>query len=75
MTGHLVTMSVEEFLKRRKMSMKLWKKQIDLSILLCAALKLMTLVAFVFVILLQDWWGLAVLLILVLARTPNTIIV
>ena len=35
----------------------------------------MTLVAFVFIILLQDWWGLVVLLILVLARTPSTIIV
>ena len=56
-------MSVEEFPKRRKMSMKFWKKQIDLSILICAALTLMTLVAFVSVILLQDWWGLAVLLI------------
>ncbi|KAK3170286.1 hypothetical protein OEA41_009673 [Lepraria neglecta] len=41
-TGHLVTMSVEEFLKR-KMSMKLWRKQIGLSILLCAALTLVTL--------------------------------
>lgn len=34
----------------------------------------LTLVAFIFINLLQDWWGLAVLLILVLA-TPNTILV
>lgn len=75
--GHLVTLSVEELQKPngRRPDLKTVEKVMTLSYLLYITPVSLTLIALVFVILIQDWWALAVLLILVLARTLNAIVV
>ena len=75
--GHLVTLKVEEVAKTegKKSDLKGTGKTINLSFLLYITPVLLTLIALVFVILIEDWWALAVLLILILARTLNAIVV
>ncbi len=75
--GHLVTLKVEEVAKTggKKSDLKDTGKTINLSFLLYITPVLLTLAAFVFMILIEDWWALAVLLILILARTLNAIVV
>ena len=75
--GHLVTLRVEEVskYKRRKLDLQDIKRSVTLSNLLYITPILLTLAALVFVILMEDWWAMAVLLILILARTLNAIVV
>ncbi len=75
--GHLVTLKVEEvaMTEGKKSNLKDTGKTISLSFLLYITPVLLTLIALVFVILIEDWWALAVLLILILARTLNAIVV
>ena len=75
--GHLVTLNVEELPKpkRRIPDLQTMRRIMDLSFLLYLIPVPLTLTALVFVILIGDWWALAVLLILILARTLNTIVV
>ena len=77
--GHLVTLRVEEVSKykdkRRMSDVQDIKRSVTLSSLLYIAPILLTLTALVFVILMEDWWAMAVLLILILARTLNAVVV
>lgn len=75
--GHLVTLSVEELPKPkgRKLDLKTARRIMTLSFMLYITPVTLTLIALVFVILIEDWWALAVLLILILARTLNAIVV
>lgn len=75
--GHLVTLSVEELPKPkgRKLDLKTARRIMTLSFVLYITPVTLTLIALVFVILIEDWWALAVLLILILARTLNAIVV
>lgn len=74
--GHLVTLNVEE----RKPAggrpdIKGMRKALNLALLLYTTPILLTLTALVSVILMEDWWALATLLILILARTVNVIVI
>ena len=74
--GHLVTLRVEELKSGGRMQeLKDMRKTATLASLLYISPVLLTLTALVFVILMEDWWTLAVLLILILARTLNAIVV
>ena len=74
--GHLVTLRVEERkAEAGKPGYNNGGKAVTLASLLYTMPVALTLTALVFVILLQDWWALAVLLILILARTLNAIVV
>ena len=75
--GHLVTMSVEELPRPqgRKPDLRTISRIMTVSFLIYITPIPLTLLALVFVILLEDWWALAVLLILILARTLNAIVV
>lgn len=75
--GHLVTMSVEELPKPKgtKPDFGTVRRTMTLSFMLYITPVILTLIALVFVILIEDWWALAVLLILILARTLNAIVV
>ena len=75
--GHLVTLRVEEVSEHKKKmpDLKDIKRLMKLSSLLYNIPILLTLAALVFVILMEDWWAMAVLLILILARTLNAIVV
>lgn len=75
--GHLVTMRVEQASKLRGREPDHDPARITtiLSYLLYITPVFLTLAAVVFVILMEDWWALAVLLILILARTLNAIVV
>ena len=75
--GHLVTLRVEEVSKPggRKLGLKEIGKAVSLSLLLYITPIPLTLTALVFVVLMEDWWALAVLLILILARALNAIVV
>ena len=75
--GHLVTLSVEEVPEPqgRKPDLKAFKRTMTICFLLYTTPVLLTLVALGLVILIEDWWALAVLLILILARTLNAIVI
>ena len=74
--GHLVTLRVEETKAGvGKPGHNSRRKSVTLASLLYTIPVVLTLTALAFVILLQDWWALAVLLILILARTLNAIVV
>ena len=75
--GHLVTLRVEEVsnVKRRMTDLEDIRKALTLSFLLYITPVFLTITALVLVILLEDWWALAVLLVLIIARTLNAIIV
>ena len=70
--GHLVTLRVEE---TRRPGFNDIGKAATLASLLYIAPVALTLTALVFVILMEDWWALAVLLTLILARALNAIVV
>ena len=76
-TGHLVTLAVEEVSKSDggKLNIKRIRSVLTLSFLLDITPVLLTITAVVFVILMEDWWALAVLLVLILARTLNAIVI
>ena len=76
-SGHLVTLSVEELQepKERKPNLETLRRIMTISFLLYITPVLLTLSALVFVILIEDWWALAILLILILARAVNTTVV
>lgn len=75
--GCLVTLSVKEIpkLKGRKPNRETIRRVMTLCFLLYIIPVLLTLTALVFVILIEDWWALAVLLILILARTLNAVVI
>ncbi len=75
--GNLVTMSVEELPKSkgRKPDVRTITRIMTLSFLIYITPVPLTVLALVFVIQSEDWWALAVLLILILARTLNAIVV
>ena len=75
--GHLVTLSVEELQKPsgRKPDLTILRKFWTLSFLLYITAICLALIALVLVILIQDWWALAVLLILIVARALNSIVI
>lgn len=66
--GHLVTMRVEELPNETK-------RFFTVSFLLNATPACLTLIALAVVILIEDWWALAVLLNLILARALNIIVI
>lgn len=74
--GHLVTLNVEE---RKpgggRPDFKDMRKAFTLALLLYTTPILLTLTALVSVIPMEDWWALAALLILILARTVNAIVI
>lgn len=75
-SGHLVTLRVEELKPGGKMPEPMdVRKAATLASLLYITPVSLTLTALAFVILMEDWWALAVLLILILARTLNAIVV
>ena len=75
-TGHLVTMRVEQASKPKRTVPGLKSRSArSLSVLVHITPVLLTLAALVLVILMKDWWALAVLLVLILVRTLNTIVV
>ena len=75
--GHLVKMSVQELPKptRKILDLKAINKVFTFSYLLNITPAFLTLTALAFVILIEDWWALAVLLTLILARTLNAIVI
>lgn len=75
--GQLVTMSVEGLPepKRWKPDLKTIKSTLTPSFVCYITPGSLTLLALMFVSFLNDWWALAVLLILILARTLNAIVV
>lgn len=75
--GHLVTMKVEELPKHKgkTLGFKAINKTFTISFLLHAIPAFLTLIALAFVILIEDWWALAVLSTLILARTLNAIVI
>ena len=77
--GHLVTLTVEEGSKAdgKKISdsKKSRKETLTLASLLFFISVALTVTALLFVILLQDWWAVAVLMTLILARTLNAIVI
>lgn len=74
--GHLVTLNVEE---RKpgggRPDFKDMRNAFTLALLLYTIPILLTLTALVSVTLMEDWWALAALLILILARTVNAIVI
>ena len=78
-TGHLVTLRVEEDSKpvgnKGPDGRKIGKETITFASLLFFIPIALTVTAILFVILLEDWWALAVLLTLILARTLNAIVI
>ena len=77
-SGHLVTVTVKELTNKKdgaKGSLLSLISLISAGNLLYATPAFMTLVALVFAVLMDDWLALAVLLILVSARTLNTIVI
>ena len=75
--GHLVTMSVEELPtpRGRILDLKSINKVLTTSFLLTVTPAFLTLIALAFVVLIEDWWALTVLLILIFARTLNAIVI
>ena len=74
--GHLVTLNVEERKPGEgRLDFKDMRKAFTLALLLYTAPILLTLTALVSVILMEDWWALAALLLLILARTVNAIVI
>ena len=77
--GHLVTLTVEEESKsegkKRSDGKNIRKEAITLASLLFFIPVGLTVASLLFVILLEDWWALTVLLILILARILNAIII
>ncbi|KAM0796214.1 hypothetical protein BDR22DRAFT_529024 [Usnea florida] len=76
-SGHLVTVTVEEISNKRngvKGTLFTLISSISTGNLLYVTPIFMTLAALVFTILMDDWWALAVLLALISARTLNTIV-
>lgn len=74
--GHLVTLNVEETKsKGRRLNIKSTRKALNLMFLLYITPILLTLAALVSVTLREDWWALATLLTLILARTLNAIVI
>ena len=75
--GHLVTMSVEEVPKPNgnMLDLKAINKVLTVSFLLNVTPAILTLIALAFVIMIEDWWAMAVLLSLILARTLNAIVI
>ena len=77
--GHLVTLTVEEDSKpertKRSDSKKPRENATPLASLLFFVPVALTVTALLFVILLEDWWALAVLLTLILSRTLNAIVI
>ena len=77
--GHLVTLTVEEESKsegkKRADGKNIRKEAITLASLLFFIPVALTVASLSFVILLEDWWALTVLLTLILARTLNAIII
>ena len=74
--GHLVTMSVEEIPKPNGRSfLKAINKVLTVSFLLNITPACLTLIASAYVILIEDWWTIAVLLTFILARTLNVVVI
>ena len=78
--GHLVTLTVEEEKskpegKKTSDGRNIRKEAVTLASLLFFIPVALTVTALLFVILLEDWWALAVLLTLILARTLNAIVI
>lgn len=76
-SGHLVTLSVEELPRPqgKKPDLKTIGGVVTVSFLLYITPIPLTVLTLAFVILVEDWWALAVLLMLILARTLNAIVV
>lgn len=74
--GHLVTLNVRETKPGgRRPDFNDVSKALTLALLLYTIPILLTLTALVCLILMEDWWALATLLLLILARTLNAIVI
>ena len=75
-SGHLVTLQVEDVkFEGKRLDFKDIRTTINLESLIYVTPVALTLTALVLVILMEDWWALAVLLIFIFSRTLNAIVI